>query len=280
MGQDAFPIVAPVFVCGHGRSGTTLAARLLGVHPEVAWFSGWTNRFPGLPQLALASRLQRLPLLERSTRGLRRLPRPAEAYSIWDHFFPGFSAADRDWGADEVSTGAAEAFRRSVGAHLRYQGGSRFLTKYTGWPRFDFVRQLFPDARFVVCRRDPRAVVFSAMRQRWGYKSRPDELAAMSWRERLDVYVDWYLRLDAALARFSEGSDYESVRYEALVADVRGTMSRTCELLELPWSARYERAITSWPVRRQANEAWRGALGREERDYLEERLSGRPEPEA
>ncbi len=273
MDGDAGRVVQPIFVCGYGRSGTTLAVRLLAGHPDVAWFSGWTNRFPSVPQLALASRLQRWPAFERATRDLRRLPRPAEAYSIWDRHFPGFSSADRDWGAEDLPEGAVEGFRELVAAHLRYQGGERFVTKYTGWPRFDFVRGLFPNARFVFCRRDPRAVIYSAMRQRWGYKKRPDELAAMPWRERLDVYIDWYLRLDAALGRFEPGRDYVSLSYESLVVDPVSAIRSVCVELGLRWTSSFERLVAGWPVRAGADRAWRTNLSREERSHLEERLA-------
>ena len=42
-----------------------------------------------------------------------------------------------------------------------------FLHKYTGWPRTGFVREIFPDARFINVTRDGRAVVASALRTSW-----------------------------------------------------------------------------------------------------------------
>ena len=46
-----------LFILGTGRSGTTIVFRMLASHPELGWFSNYEERFPRVPQFALASRL-------------------------------------------------------------------------------------------------------------------------------------------------------------------------------------------------------------------------------
>ena len=36
----------PVFVIGTGRSGTTLFHEPMAYHPQLAWFSNWSRRYP------------------------------------------------------------------------------------------------------------------------------------------------------------------------------------------------------------------------------------------
>ena len=54
-------IKKPIFIIGSGRSGTTILYRLLCLHPDLCWFSNYSNRFPYLPVLSSIQRLQDLP---------------------------------------------------------------------------------------------------------------------------------------------------------------------------------------------------------------------------
>lgn len=266
-------VTEPIFIGGPGRSGTTLLLQILSTHPDVAWFSGWTNRFPTHPALAIVSRVMDLEPLEQKTRGKRKWPRPAEAHGIWNHYFPGFSYAERDWTAADADPARADAFRAFVAAHLRWQGKPRFLTKYTGWPRFDFLRALYADARLLHIERDPRAVVASYMKQRWGYKDDPRGFEAMTPDQRVELYTARYLRLYEARMRFVEGSDYFHINYEELIRDVVGTMAAICEKAKLPFSPAFERRVRSFEIREGSNDAWKKNLSPREQGYMTELLA-------
>ncbi len=81
-----------IVIHGPGRSGTTLLNQILSLHPALAWISGYVNRFPSLPALAILNRVVEVPLIERLTRAHRYWPRPAEAYNFWKYYFANFSA--------------------------------------------------------------------------------------------------------------------------------------------------------------------------------------------
>jgi len=80
-----------VVLHGPGRSGTTLFSRILSTHSAFAWISGYVNRFPGYPFLAVFNRVMEIDTVERFSRSRRFWPRPAEAYNFWNRYFPHFS---------------------------------------------------------------------------------------------------------------------------------------------------------------------------------------------
>lgn len=100
-----------VIVHGPGRSGTTQCYNLLTLHPEAAWISGWNDRLPGLGAVALLSRVQSSPPVERWSRDRRYWPRPAEAYRFWDRYFPRFS--EQSW-ERHLDQGRPEACVRAL----------------------------------------------------------------------------------------------------------------------------------------------------------------------
>src|SRR6266542_2501848 len=58
--------LAPLFIVGAPRSGTSLLYKLLCLHPRAAWISNWGRRAPGQPALAMLNRLApRLPATRR-----------------------------------------------------------------------------------------------------------------------------------------------------------------------------------------------------------------------
>lgn len=261
-------IEGPIFIVGPGRSGTTMLLHLLSRHPELTWFSGWTGSFPEWPQLSAFSRLNDVPALEAATRTLRRWPRPAEPYKLWNFCFPGFSSANRDWDEQDVNQSGVAKLTRIIEAHLKWHGKNRFLTKYTGWARFRFLRACFPDAHFIYIDRDPRAVVYSYMKQRWRFKRKPDAFAAMPAKERLELYAKLYLAYYQAKRQFEDGKDYLQVYYEQLVEDVPATLHLICEKTTLPFDNGYRRIIDRWDVKPNTNEAWQQKLSPEEQVYL------------
>jgi len=265
-------IERPILLCGPGKSGTTLLLDLMSLHPDVTWFSGWTARFPRTPQLAALSRLNDVALLERRTRNVRRWPRPAEAYGIWDHYFPGLSQADADWGEERASREGADALRRVIAVHLRAHGKQRFLTKYTGWPRFAFMRALLPDCELAYIDRDPRAVVHSYERYKWWFKDRPDALAALSPRERIDFYTSKYLAYFHAKQRAASSQPFVQVKYETLIASPETALEQLCARVRLAFPPKFRAAIRSFDVFQGSNNAWKKKLSPEDGRYLTEKL--------
>ena len=51
----------PIFIIGVGRSGTTILYNLLSIHPELCWFSRYSDMLPRNNYIALLHRTLELP---------------------------------------------------------------------------------------------------------------------------------------------------------------------------------------------------------------------------
>lgn len=165
--EPAPEIDTPVFVIGTGRCGTTALMDLIAYHGAFAWPSQYTARWPGRPRLAALSRIVDLPPFSSRWKFARYMPKHAENYSEWDARFPGFAEPFRDLVASDVTPLVKERIRASVRDITRHQGKPRFITKYTGWSRIGFVKEIFPDAKFIHIVRDGRAVAYSYTTMPW-----------------------------------------------------------------------------------------------------------------
>lgn len=258
----------PIFIVGPGRSGTTLLLKLLAAHGDLAWFSGYTDRFPSFPQLSLLSRIDSFPFASSQVRLSKGWPKPAEANRIWASCFPHFLWPSQDLGEQECTAEGAAKLREVVSKHLVWQGRKRFLTKYTGYPRIGLIRRVFPDALFIYIDRDPRAVVYSWMRLRWMFKKKPAVFREMSVAGKLRIYADRYLALYGAKKRYSPDADYYQVYYENLISDPLQCFQELCLRTDLDWTHRMERRITNWHLKTRTNQAWRSRLASDEQEYL------------
>ncbi len=94
---------------------------------------------------------------------------------FWDHYYPGFSVPFRDLGADDVLESTRRQLRSAL-ARMRTPKRSHLVIKITGWPRVGFLREIFPEGRFVHVVRDGRAVASSLLKVPWwwGWRDRPN----------------------------------------------------------------------------------------------------------
>lgn len=269
-------ISRPIFIVGGIRSGTTVLYNLMAVHQDVCWFSNHSNRHPGIEAWALVSRLLDFPIVgnrlrcaiasyRRDPSRLELRPFPHEGDAIY-HAHCGFGGT-RD-GVETVMTTQMETrFTRSVEAHLRWTGKSRFLSKQTANNRrLGLIDQMFPDAMFVHMIRDGRAVANSTLRMPWWNDTHvwwlgktvsqweadggePIELAARYW----DHTVKEIRRVGETV-----GKRYLEVRYENLIEDTRGTIAEIMSFCGLRGSAAVTRfAPESLP---DMNTKWREQL--------------------
>src|SRR5215470_9320033 len=84
-----------VVIHGPGRSGTTLLNEILSTHSALAWISGYLNRYPDHPILAVFNRVMAIDAVEKFSRSRRHWPRSAEAYGFWNRYFPRFNHPER-----------------------------------------------------------------------------------------------------------------------------------------------------------------------------------------
>src|SRR5690349_17488151 len=94
------------------------------------------------------------------------------------------------------------------------------------------VAKLFPDARVLFARRDPRDVVLSCFRRRFGMNASMYELPTL---EGAASYYDAVMRL-SEVYRGILPLPQHLVRYESLVEDFEGTARAACAFLGLEWS--------------------------------------------
>lgn len=189
----------PIFMIGCPRSGTSVAARLFGLHPDVTNFS--------------------------------------EAGEIWDprHYYD--PEVDHYWTASDVTPEDIGRLHDRFEFHRRLKRAKRLINKHPrNSVRIDYVRAIFPDAVFIHIIRDGRAVVRSIVestkrdpsRQRipmgrfckppnWRdlLRNDPVEQAALQWRE---------VVLHILTKRQELGESYHELKYEDLCQDCRGVL--------------------------------------------------------
>jgi tetratricopeptide (TPR) repeat protein len=190
-----------VFVVGFPRSGTTLLEQVLASHPDV---------------VALEEQATLMPAID----AFLDPPDGVEALARMDQ-----AEADR--------------WRRDYWRRVRSFGvdpiGKVFVDKqpfYSLW--LPLIGKLFPDARIVVARRDPRDVVLSCFRRPFRMTPVTYELMDLERSARL------YAATMDILALFLDRSPSRGLvyRHEDLVDDFDAVAGRLCAFLGLPWSDR------------------------------------------
>ena len=187
-----------VFLVGFPRSGTTLLENVLAAHPEVVSLEEKDCLAPAIQAFLT------------SDEGVGRLA--------------------------ELGSGEAMRQRESYWAAVRSFGveprGKVFIDKMPlNSLNLPLIAKLFPGARILFARRDPRDVVLSCFRRRFGMNPSMYQLLT------LEGAADFY---DAvmALSEVYRGLlpiPQHLVRYESLVEDFAGTARAACDFLGLEW---------------------------------------------
>jgi tetratricopeptide (TPR) repeat protein len=228
-----------VFVVGFPRSGTTLLEQVLASHSQVAALEEQPTLLPAInAYLDPPDRLAALADMDEATADhWRRV--------YWDRV--------RDFGVD--------------------LSGKVFVDKqpfYTLW--LPLIGKLFPKAKIVVARRDPRDVILSCFRK--PFLMTPVTYELMD----LDRSAKLYAAAMGILTVFVERSPSATLiyRHEDLVADFDGATKRLCDFLDLPWTEQlrdFAQTAKRRPIRtpsalqvirglnRDGIGAWRGYAG-------------------
>lgn len=189
---------AHVFLVGFPRSGTTLLENVLAAHPEVVSLEEKDLLAP-----AAASYLA-------SNEGLVRLAR--------------------------IGSGEALRQRDAYWAVVRGHGveprGKVFIDKMPlASVQLPLVAKLFPNARVLFARRDPRDVVLSCFRRRFGMNPSMYQLLTL---EGAAAFYDAVMGLSERYREILPLAQH-IVRYESLVEDFEGTARSACDFLGLEW---------------------------------------------
>ena len=235
--------------------------RLLARHEQLGWLSTWNEAFPGQPWLSAGSNLYRAPLPGRLKES-KAFPKPFEAYRFWEHYLPGFSRRDRPQTAADVHKPGIEPVRRATALVLRHQRKERLLVKITGWARIAYFDHIYPDARFVSLRRDPRAVVSSWIKAGWLDTTSPPDSNAWQWGAVDPALLEVFHELgggpvlSAALKIHLDLADitanlagvpgrWHELWYEDVITKPEPALRGLCSFGALDWTPRFASSVES-----------------------------------
>jgi hypothetical protein len=189
----------PLFVLGMPRSGTSLVEQIIAAHPDAT----------GYGELADISRIA------------RGMPQRAGSIQRWPEVVSSIGGSELKSAADDY---VAALQRRDAAGTCRWIDKAPLNFYHVG-----LIALMFPNARIVWCRRDPRDICLSiygenfALEQRWA-----TDLTDLGrfFREHMRLMRHWRSVLP--------GRMYECV-YEDLVADPEGQARALIEAVGLPW---------------------------------------------
>lgn len=193
------PARAHVFLVGFPRSGTTLLEVVLDGHPDVV-------------------SLEEHELLTDGV--LRYMREPLDLRPLAD--------------ADEATLATLRAaYWAGVAAGGARVDGKVFIDKHPlNTLKLPLIARLFPDAKILFARRDPRDVILSCFRRR--FKMNP----AMYQMLTLEGAARFYdaVMIFAQAVRPALGLDWRQVCYEEVMADFSGEMRGICGFLGIEWT--------------------------------------------
>ncbi len=279
-------ILKPVFIIGTGRCGSSIFYKLLCRHPNIAWLSGLNNRLPGWTGLhkGLLYADSLFPL----NRVTQRLVPPSETTHYWEYLAPGFSTACRNLTAADLHNDVKVKIIKKLERFLT-PARHRQVHKFTGWPRVEYLRELFPDAYFIHIVRDGRAVALSYLQQPWwtGWRGPNNwlwgplpEKFEREWRDSGRSFlvlaaINWKLLIDA-IEKDTNGlprDRYLQIKYELFTADPCRAFERVVDFCGLPQSVCFSRLIQKQKISCR-NERWTSALSPAQQTELLKSLKG------
>jgi len=127
----------PIFIVGSGRSGTTVFYNLMSLHPEVSWFSNYSDRFLWFRLMPFFHRTIDLSVVGKRMKkniiaNRKRSLLPSEAGRIY-HDYCGFRY-DIKTTEENLTPELEIRFNKKIQQHIRLTGKKRFLNKQTARP--------------------------------------------------------------------------------------------------------------------------------------------------
>ncbi len=272
-------VVAPVFIVGHARSGTTLMQRLMALDEErFSFFRYWETFFPALSQRMLVRALGWCDgVFLRGTLRRRLEAWDERTFGAWRHIHEqGLWLAEEDlfilraafvpqqwtlempvshridiFHIDELSPHRRRRwlyhYRECVKRQLVFHGGDRcHLSKnpvMSGWVRG--LIEEFPDARFVVMVRDPVQCIPSTLKLvegSWQARGWSPEDWQAAEQTLIRIAFDCYHLPAQALAQHPSTRRYV-VDYREMLSDPLATLEAACAALALPVSDEQRQAV-------------------------------------
>ena len=280
----------PIFIVGTGRCGSTIFFKLLSHHKDMCWHSTLEHAYPESKCVRTLSRYLNTDPLYSITKKLIKNFKPAEIWEIWKKADYGFLEPRRPLKADDVTEEKRKKMREIVEGKVEKSKGNIFLAKLTGWSRIPYIKEIFPNAKFIHVMRDGRAVVNSLLHVdfwsgwegihnwRWGYK----EEYVKEW-EKYDrsfavlAAIEWKLLVDE-IEREGEklpNDEFETVKYEDLAVDTEKEFKDVFKKFDIQSDEKFFKKIGKYDVENR-NYKWKRNLSEGEKkklnEYLEDHL--------
>ena len=184
-------IKKPIFIIGIQRSGTTVLDNLFTRHKDTAFFEGFCNRYYMTPW--------KFCLLPLQVRRYKSRP-PSTEGRVWRRYFTEIDYVDESMLTDEMRGYYASAIKWE----LRAFRAKRFVNKNPAHClRIRWLNSMFPDAQYILIKRNPIAVVHSIyqkMLRYWDMQLRTEyEHGYKGYVTIKDVFGMGLTRLEACL---------------------------------------------------------------------------------
>jgi len=273
-------VVKPVFIIGVGRSGSSIFHKIFAKHPNVAWLSKYSEKYPAKPQLTrYQMKLMDTPIVNKISKGNY----PEECYSFWEYYCKGFRTPFRDLLPEDVTHKAKKGIRSAL-SQIMTPKRDRLLIKITGWPRIGYLHEIFNDAKFIHVVRDGRAVVNSMINVNWwwGWKGpqswRWGELNS-SQQEEWEKFNKSFIalagiELKILMEALDKGKklidqkNFMEIKYETLCSDPIHLFQEVLNFSELEWSDTFEKSLKDFTLNDQ-NDKWKTDLTENQQKVLE-----------
>lgn len=277
-------IVKPVFIVGVGRSGSTIFHKIFARHPNLAWLSGYLDRYPTKPQInKFLMNVIDWPIIPI----VMKRNYPEECYSFWEYYCKGFRTPCRDLTSNDVTIKAKTEIRKVL-AGLLTPRRNRLLLKITGWPRIGYLNEIFDNAKFIHIIRDGRAAVNSMINEPWWWGWRGPE----NWRwgrltvEQEDEWekhnksflalaaIEWKIILNALekSRKYIKPNQLMEIKYENLCENTVDVFKKVVDFSDLKWSDSFENVVQSYQLKVK-NYKWQEQLTKKQQEILEKVLS-------
>lgn len=265
----------PIFVAGCPRSGTSILAFLIGIHPDVLAYLEPRGLYEMFNELVLRKRApmwvfrsllalwapRRLAyaVSKQEAAALASISRHITAAKLFAALKPLVAASD-----PAEQTALFRKFLDEVlGGYAAQCGRSRWCVKAPTYlyPHVDVINGIHPDMKFIHIVRDGRDTVASIMRQPWARKG------ANQLRDAVRLWLTLESG-DQKSATLTSGN-FHRIRLEDLVADEQ-RVEALCDFVELEYDTRmrsYYRSRVRQPDARMGR--WREELTPEEVRYIE-----------
>jgi len=256
----------PIFIVGAPRSGTNIFYRTLAKHPDLAWISNITKKFPS--SLFLTRLIMRF----------RNDHRPTEANNVWQKFI---GSADESMGRDDVTPAARKFLHAVVQNNLQLFKKCRFLNKCPGNSvRLEYLKEIFPDAIFIHLIRDGRAAAFSIMHSRLKHSGAYWSVKPPGWQGLMELplieasALQWKMIVEYVMqsAKKLPRHQYLEIKYEDFVTEPQKIFEIVGATCNLKWDANLLQTIVGDLDNR--NYKWQANLPDQDKKKLNLLLGG------